>query len=42
MRIVGRMAQERVDALEQTIADCVFQYLSLRVHVLPGDIEGSY
>ena len=42
MRIVGRMAQERVDALEQTIADCVFQYLSLRVHVLPGDIERPY
>src|ERR671913_1507918 len=42
MRIVGRMAQERVDALEQAIADRVFQYLSLRVHVLPGDIERLY
>ena len=39
MRVVGRMAQERVDALEQTIANCVFQYLSLRMHVLPGDIK---
>src|SRR4029453_2089468 len=42
MRIVGRMAQERVNALEQTVADCVFQYLSLRVHVLPGDVERPY